>query len=93
MITDGPVGGIRSGAAGIADARANDTWKLPEPGIRSPESTEGERRCLGEGWRLKIDRGDNPDGVGIRTCMIHRMLLGRYPPLSKARAEFRAPES
>lgn len=93
MITDGPVGGIRSGAAGVADARANDTGKLPEPGIWSPESTEGERRRLGEGGRLKIDRRDDPDGFGIRACKIHRMLLGRYPPLSKARAEFRAPES
>jgi hypothetical protein len=31
----------------VSDARANDSWVTPEPGVRRPESTEREDRGLG----------------------------------------------
>jgi hypothetical protein len=42
-------------AAGIADARANDGWVTPEPGVWCPESTEAERGGL-DGNLREIER-------------------------------------
>jgi hypothetical protein len=51
------IGRIDRATAGIADARANDGWMTPEPGVGTPESTEAERRGLRDGrfaveWQL-----------------------------------------
>jgi hypothetical protein len=48
------VGRIDGAAAGVADARTNDSWMTPEPGIRGPESTETERGGL-DGGLLQIE--------------------------------------
>jgi hypothetical protein len=37
---------IDRAAAGVADARADDGWMTPEPGVGPPESTQAERRGL-----------------------------------------------
>ncbi len=46
MIADILIGRIRRCSPRIADARAEDAFKKPEPGIRPPESAKGERRGL-----------------------------------------------
>jgi hypothetical protein len=42
-------------AAGVADARANDSWMTPEPGVRCPESAKAEGCGLDVGRLLLIE--------------------------------------
>lgn len=44
VVADGPVGRSRGRSSGIARAGADDAGQAPEPGVRAPESAEGERR-------------------------------------------------
>ncbi len=46
MVADPLVTWILGGAAGVADAGADDTGETPKLGIWTPESTEGEGRRL-----------------------------------------------
>jgi hypothetical protein len=55
VVADRLVRGVSCGATGIANARANDAGNLPEPGIRTPESTERESRRLEIGWCNRVD--------------------------------------
>ena len=44
VVAEAPIGRILLLAAGVADARADDTGQTPEPGVRSPESPQREGR-------------------------------------------------
>jgi hypothetical protein len=46
VVTEVAVGRLVLRPAGVADARAEDTGETPEPGVRTPESPEGERSDL-----------------------------------------------
>jgi hypothetical protein len=73
VIADVVVRRIRMRAAGIADARANDSAMTPEPGVGRPESTEREDRGLGdrlndvEWFAIEHDRHTTtlPAGYGL----------------------------
>jgi len=56
VITDRAVRRVRGGSAGIPDASANDSGETPEPGVRTPESTGPERRCLDARGDGEVDR-------------------------------------
>jgi hypothetical protein len=55
MVADVLVVGVYRLAAGIADARPDDPGNAPEPGVRTPESAQGE----GGNFRLCVDGGIN----------------------------------
>ena len=49
------IGRIDGRAAGVADARADDSWMTPEPGVWRPESAKTERGGLDIGRLLLIE--------------------------------------
>jgi hypothetical protein len=57
MVADVLVVGVHRLAAGIADARADDPGDAPEPGVRAPESAQGEGGNFRTGVNDVIDGG------------------------------------
>ena len=72
MVSEAAVGGVLAGATAVADPCADDARQTPEPGVRTPESTQGEgggldhRRCVDiHGWNATA-RAGIPDLAGQR---------------------------
>ena len=56
VVTEVMVGGLRFGATGVAHSSPDDRVETPEPGVRSPESSQGESRGLDSRRNQEIDR-------------------------------------
>jgi hypothetical protein len=70
MIGEVVIRRIDGAAAGVPDARANDCWMTPEPGVGSPESAHSEGGGL-DGWLLQVkgkhrDQSTLPGAGGYR---------------------------
>jgi len=94
LVAERAVGGVWMVAARVADTRAPDPVDEPEPGVRSPESTNRERRGLQLIGDLQIDRwqGDRERDRGrlggLVKWEVHRghLLASRYPRECNTRA-------
>jgi hypothetical protein len=64
VVTDALVGGIGGAAPRVAHAGAQHSWKAPEPGVGSPESSQGEGRPL----RVLLAGHDPPPLLPIAHC-------------------------
>jgi len=63
------IGGIPAGPAGIAGTRSDYSAVAPEPGVRAPESTQGE------GCSFKFSRGGGVDGGNQNPGTIHKQTI------------------
>jgi hypothetical protein len=58
MVTEAVIGRIRFLAPGVAHAGTDHAFQTPKLGVRSPESTQGERRRFEVRRHGGVDRGN-----------------------------------
>ena len=81
MIAQMMISWIPGGSTGISYPGAYHAFEDPEPGVRTPESAQGEGRSFDFGWRRSIDRG--------YCCSNHHCdsFLGPLPALTRSSSE------